>query len=75
MRLHSLLVTNACDVLHQRRVPLAESEKTQPSGGDDGCGGLLGDRAAPRARLAAPWDAPLGRALATSRQRPFARSN
>ncbi|CAG4944404.1 unnamed protein product [Parnassius apollo] len=43
---------------------------TKPAGGDDGCGGLLGDRAAPRARLAvrmlprpapapdAPWRPP-----------------
>ncbi|CAG5041194.1 unnamed protein product [Parnassius apollo] len=42
---------------------------TRPSGGDDGCGGLLGDREAPRARLAAhmlPRSAP-GRAPATPR--------
>ncbi|CAG5042415.1 unnamed protein product [Parnassius apollo] len=74
MRCCSSGLSNACGVLHQRRVPIAGPAKipadTKPAGGDDGCEGLLGGRAAPRARLAvrmlprpapapdAPWRPP-----------------
>ncbi|CAG5006577.1 unnamed protein product [Parnassius apollo] len=74
MRCCSSGLSNACGVLHQWRVPIAEPAKTlpgtKPAGGDDGCEELLGGRAAPRARLAvrmlsrpapapdAPWRPP-----------------
>ncbi|CAG4984648.1 unnamed protein product [Parnassius apollo] len=47
----------------------------KPAGGDDGCEGLMGGRAAPLARLAVRMMSLSRRALASSSQRPFAHSS